>query len=90
MIGFETKTSSEKGTLREPLGALVRPAAKPILLWCGIQAIPWMLKKHLDVVNQALFSSFFDGRLQWLSSVDGGSNGPDRGTRAYGCFSHCP
>ena len=63
MIGFETKTSSEKGTLREPLGALVRSCGEgnSSMVWDSGYSMD--ARKHLDVVNQALFSSFWTATM---------------------------
>ncbi|MBT6489286.1 MAG: DUF4215 domain-containing protein, partial [Deltaproteobacteria bacterium] len=61
-IGFETKTASERGTVREPLGSLVRSCE--ILeedVWNSGYSMDAM--KHLDVVNQGLFSAFWTGEL---------------------------
>ena len=81
LIGFETKTASEKGTLREPLGAMVRScdASAQETVWDSGYSMDAM--KHLDAVNQGLFSAFWTGDFTgdlpaaWvaeaMASVDG-------------------
>ena len=84
LIGFETKTSSARGTVREPLGAIIRSceAATSDDVWNSGYSMDAM--KHLDVVNQGLFSAFWTGELNgslpaaWTASTIEGVTGLER------------
>ena len=80
----ETKTASEKGTLREPLGAMVRT--------CDVnaQATVWDSGysmdaiKHLDAVNQGIFNAFWTGDFSgavpaaWVADATSSVTGLER------------
>jgi len=74
-MGFETKTSSARGTIREPLGVFVRTCETTVTTEPWNSGYSMDVAKHLDVVNQGLFGAFWTGDLDgdlpaaWLAEL---------------------